>query len=202
MSSQSSLPRTKKKIRPPTTTLDDGQPTKSCKRDIDRVLRLIEDERHFTAQELLHDIQDRLGIVRNGATDGKATTEKNPSSPQQSQTSNEDSGDSNNPTGRHRGKMRLRPFQFNRHHQQQKKNNTETSEDHEETKAILEANQGILDTLEVCIAKDGSLFVQGLLTRMEFYSCWCQFFSRIPILFGFFEKCRIGVYYSRKLNKI
>mmetsp|Transcript_34275 Transcript_34275/g.82553 ORF Transcript_34275/g.82553 Transcript_34275/m.82553 type:complete len:990 (-) Transcript_34275:158-3127(-) len=145
MSSLSSLPQTKKTIRPPTTTLDDGQPTKSCKHDIDRVLRLIEDERHFTAQELLHDIQDRLGIVRDNTTDGETTIEKNPSSPQ-SQTPNEDGSDSNNATGRQRGKLRLRPFQFNR--QQQTKNQTETYKDHEETKAILEANQEILDTLE------------------------------------------------------
>ena len=148
MSSQSSFPQAKKKIRPPTTTLDDGQPSKSCKHDIDRVLRLIEDERHFTAQELLHDIQDRLGIVRNNTTDGKTTIEKNPSSPQQqSQPSNEDGGGSNYATGRQRGKLRLRPFQFNR--QQQTKNQTETNKDHEETKAIIEANKEILDTLEV-----------------------------------------------------
>ena len=46
-------------IRPPLTTGDDGQPSDSLWRDAQRVLDLIEDERHLTAQDLLHHVQER-----------------------------------------------------------------------------------------------------------------------------------------------
>ena len=162
-SSQSSFPRQqqqqqrKKKIRPPTTTVDDGRPTDSCMHDVDRVLRLIEDERHFTAQELLHDVHSRLGILRSRQTD--------PSSPLQSQLSSDsrDSDPTNNKRqdgaeNRKGGKLRLRPFHFHRQQHQHTKVNRgaeNSDKDREEARAVLEANQEILDKLEVRLIDTG-----------------------------------------------
>ena len=47
-------------IRPPTTTNDEGKPGPSLSKDVERVFRLIDDERHLTAQELLVSVQERL----------------------------------------------------------------------------------------------------------------------------------------------
>jgi hypothetical protein len=125
-------PYEQKAIRPPTTILDDGNPSSSCRRDMDRVLRLIEDERHFTAQELLHDVQRRLGI----------NTSSLPSSP------SNDSNDSSSDTGRR--KIRLRPFQHNRQQNRQRaQKQLDDDKDHVEARQLLESNQDILKKLEV-----------------------------------------------------
>jgi hypothetical protein len=47
-------------IRPPTTTGDDGTPSTSVSKDLDRVVRLIQDERHLTAHALLEEVRKRL----------------------------------------------------------------------------------------------------------------------------------------------
>ena len=47
-------------IDPPCTLQDDGAPSTSLKHDAARVLDLVRDERHLTAQDLLHSIQKRL----------------------------------------------------------------------------------------------------------------------------------------------
>jgi hypothetical protein len=47
-------------IRPACTIGDDGSPTSSVLRDIQRVLHFIDDERHLTAQKLLQSVQSRL----------------------------------------------------------------------------------------------------------------------------------------------
>jgi hypothetical protein len=48
------------KIQPPTTTHDDASPSHSCLNDMERVFRLIEDERHLSARALYHSVQKRL----------------------------------------------------------------------------------------------------------------------------------------------
>ena len=53
-------------IRPPTD--DDGQPSGSLLRDAQRVLTLIEDERHLLAHELLQSVQQRLAEHRPAPT--------------------------------------------------------------------------------------------------------------------------------------
>jgi hypothetical protein len=47
-------------ISPPTTTDDDGAPSESCSRDVERILRMVEDERHLSALKLLRNVQERL----------------------------------------------------------------------------------------------------------------------------------------------
>ena len=55
-----------KKIKAPTTTDDDGSPSDSCVDDMERVLRLIEDERHLAAQTLYHNVLNSFGWKRSG----------------------------------------------------------------------------------------------------------------------------------------
>ena len=50
----------KKKFKRPTTIFDDGQPTDNCTFDAKRVLRLIEDERHLSAEILYHNVVARI----------------------------------------------------------------------------------------------------------------------------------------------
>lgn len=57
------------KIKPPTTTNDTGDPTDSCLFDAKRVLRLIEDERYLSAQELYHSIKERFEAENSDAND-------------------------------------------------------------------------------------------------------------------------------------
>ena len=47
-------------IRPPTTTTDPGTPSTSLSKDVDRVLRLVEDERLLTAHKLLLNVRERF----------------------------------------------------------------------------------------------------------------------------------------------
>jgi hypothetical protein len=47
-------------IKPPSTLEDDGTPSASLKQDFDRLLRLIEDERHLCADSLLESIEERV----------------------------------------------------------------------------------------------------------------------------------------------
>jgi hypothetical protein len=47
-------------IRPPCTIGDDGSPTLSILLDVQRVFNFIDDERHLTAQNLLHTVQSRM----------------------------------------------------------------------------------------------------------------------------------------------
>lgn len=47
-------------ILPPTTTRDDGTPSNSMSQDLDRIVRLIHDERHITAHNLLRTVKERL----------------------------------------------------------------------------------------------------------------------------------------------
>jgi len=47
-------------IRPPCTSGDKGEPSASVLKDAHRVLALIEDERHLTAQKLYHDVKRRI----------------------------------------------------------------------------------------------------------------------------------------------
>ncbi len=49
----------KKKLKRPTTIFDDGEPTDSCIFDAKRVLRLIKDERHLSAEILYHNVVAR-----------------------------------------------------------------------------------------------------------------------------------------------
>jgi hypothetical protein len=51
-------------IRPPTTMGDDGTPSNSVSRDLDRVVRLVQDERHLTAHALLEEVRERLKTER------------------------------------------------------------------------------------------------------------------------------------------
>ena len=56
------------KIKRPTTTNDDGDPTDDCLFDTKRVFRLIEDERYLSAEELYQSIRDRIQKeIDNGA---------------------------------------------------------------------------------------------------------------------------------------
>lgn len=48
-------------IKKPSTSDDDGTPSKSCVADIQRVFRLIEDERHLIANALYQDVMSRIG---------------------------------------------------------------------------------------------------------------------------------------------
>ena len=55
------------KIKAPTTTNDSGEPSDLCFFDAKRVLRLIEDERYLSAQELYNSILDRLQESENNS---------------------------------------------------------------------------------------------------------------------------------------
>lgn len=46
-------------VKPPGTVSDDGAPSQSVYKDATRVFAFIEDERHLTAQTLLHSVQER-----------------------------------------------------------------------------------------------------------------------------------------------
>ena len=52
-------------IKPPSTLKDDGKPSSSLKQDFDRLLRLIEDERHLCALSLLESIETRVNSHNN-----------------------------------------------------------------------------------------------------------------------------------------
>ena len=52
-------------IKPPSTLKDDGKPSSSLKQDFDRLLRLIEDERHLCALTLLESIETRVNSHSN-----------------------------------------------------------------------------------------------------------------------------------------
>ena len=65
------------KIKRPTTTHDNGDPTDNCLFDAKRVLRLIEDERYLSAETLHQSIRDR--IQRD--TDDDDIAKKHKSSP-------------------------------------------------------------------------------------------------------------------------
>lgn len=49
-------------ILPPTTTGDDGTPSNSICQDLDRIVRLIQDERHITAHNLLQSVKEKLKL--------------------------------------------------------------------------------------------------------------------------------------------
>ena len=49
----------------PSTSKDDASPSESCLADADRVLRLIDDERHMSALALYQNIQERLKDLSN-----------------------------------------------------------------------------------------------------------------------------------------
>ncbi|KAL3912378.1 MAG: hypothetical protein SGILL_006908 [Bacillariaceae sp.] len=63
------------KISPPTTIHDDAAPSESCSDDVERLFRLIEDERHLSALKLYHSIQERLNTAENsGKLDASSGT--------------------------------------------------------------------------------------------------------------------------------
>lgn len=59
-SNDRTTPAGKKKFKRPTTIFDDGEPTDSCIFDAKRVLRLIEDERHLSAEILYDSVVARI----------------------------------------------------------------------------------------------------------------------------------------------
>jgi hypothetical protein len=111
------------RVRPPTTTNDDGNPTESISIDTERIFRLIEDERHLVAQNLYYSVQDRLQ-----QSAAPSPTDKGPGKP---------------------AKLHLRPLQNRRQLQEIKKLKASERKEHEKARGVLEANQAILEKLEV-----------------------------------------------------
>jgi hypothetical protein len=54
-------------IKPPTTINDDGKPSSSLLKDMQRTLALIEDERHFAAFDLYQSVKKRLAEFAKGS---------------------------------------------------------------------------------------------------------------------------------------
>jgi len=65
-------------IKPPGTSGDMGEATKSISADAARVFCFIEDERHLTAHALLTDVRTRLGVWQEAqhATESKSATRR------------------------------------------------------------------------------------------------------------------------------
>ena len=57
------------KFKRPTTIFDDGEPTDSCIFDAKRVLRLIQDERHLSAEVLYRSVLERVRKKEDGDDD-------------------------------------------------------------------------------------------------------------------------------------
>ncbi len=113
------------RIRPPTTTNDDGNPTESISLDAKRIFRLIEDERHLVAQTLYHSVLDRLdqSAAQSPASMGVGKPKK----------------------------LHLRPLHNRRHQQEIQKHKSSERKEHEKARLLLEANVAILEKLEVMI---------------------------------------------------
>ncbi|KAG7352691.1 hypothetical protein IV203_008739 [Nitzschia inconspicua] len=60
-----------------TTTHDDASPSDSCVTDIERVFRLIEDERHLSARSLYHSVRERINKYNENCTSAEMASSTN-----------------------------------------------------------------------------------------------------------------------------
>ncbi|MGK3741796.1 MAG: hypothetical protein ACI90V_008650 [Bacillariaceae sp.] len=133
------------KIKAPTTTNDNGEPSDQCFFDAKRVLRLIEDERYLSAQELYSSILDRLQESENANADNNNNNNNNSSS--------NDSNNNNNNNSRRRSssskKNRRRPSRSLLKRQKSTKKVKVKNENHVLARELLDDNEDILDKMEV-----------------------------------------------------
>jgi hypothetical protein len=113
------------KIKAPTTTNDSGEPSDRCFFDAKRVLRLIEDERYLSAQELYNSILDRLQETENNAD-------------------NNDNDNINNSK-----KNRKRPSRSSLLKRQNSTKKVKINENHVLARELLDDNEDILNKMEV-----------------------------------------------------
>ena len=114
------------KIKAPTTTNDSGEPSDRCFFEAKRVLRLIEDERYLSAQELYNSILDRLQESEN----------------------NSDNNDNDN-VNNSKSKNRKRPSSSLLKRQNSTKKSKVNEKNHILARELLDDNEDILNKMEV-----------------------------------------------------
>jgi hypothetical protein len=130
-----STPIHQKKMKHPTH--DDASPSDSCSTDMERIFRLMQDERHLSALAMYHNVLGRLDEddVKKNTTSSSASKS----------TAN---------------RLNLR----DRFHKTKVSSN---KEDHEKARELIEQNQESLQNLEVCRRKNNSVssfFCENVLT--------------------------------------
>jgi hypothetical protein len=116
-----------KKIKAPTTTDDDGNPSDSCVDDMERVFRLIEDERHLAAHSLYHNVLSRL------------------------EEQGDDDVENKRPSPRSRIANSLRRSSKQQQEQQRRQSKIKDKDDSDKAREVIQQNTETLSKLEVRI---------------------------------------------------
>ncbi|KAL7566764.1 hypothetical protein ACA910_019362 [Epithemia clementina (nom. ined.)] len=160
-------------IRPPLTTGDKGDVSDSILHDARRVLDFMEDERHLTAQTLLHSVQERIHAwdeahpspssthhhqppLQSTTTTTKTTANNNNHNHDENQNVNASAAataatklsPSLNKASRRRSSVKKEGQTRRKSAQQQKEHDEKEKLEMQEAKSLLEANQVRLDKLE------------------------------------------------------
>ena len=134
-------------ILPPTTIQDDGSPSDSLKKDVTRLLRFIADERHLVAGELLENTKRRLQESSSISIAEAKTAEK------------------------------ARFFKNRLASASSKKQQLELKKDVQQASAILEANQAVIQLLEVRTKEQSLCFVWST----PFHSLFASYYLSCPL---------------------